>query len=48
MFVRLLLANVLPPVFGLPPGVTQATLGDIGLQEVDNLSTGVCTWIPSW
>lgn len=27
--------------FGLPPGVTQATLADIGLQEVDNLATGI-------
>ncbi|KAF9790710.1 RmlC-like cupin [Thelephora terrestris] len=27
--------------FGLPPNVTQATLGDIGLQEVNDLSTGI-------
>jgi len=27
--------------FGLPPDVTQATLGDIGLEEVTDLSTGV-------
>jgi oxalate decarboxylase/phosphoglucose isomerase-like protein (cupin superfamily) len=27
--------------FGLPPNVTQATLGDIGLQEVNNLATGI-------
>lgn len=33
--------TLFPTVFGLPLNVTQATLGDIGLQEVDNLSTGV-------
>jgi len=27
--------------FGLPPNVTQATLGDIGLQQVNNISLGV-------
>jgi len=27
--------------FGLPPNVTQATLGDIGLQEVDDLTSGI-------
>jgi len=27
--------------FGLPPDVAQATLGDIGLQDVTNITTGV-------
>jgi len=27
--------------FGLPPDVSQATLGDVGLEEVTNLSTGI-------
>jgi len=27
--------------FGLPPDVIQATLGDVGLQEVTNLTTGI-------
>jgi len=27
--------------FGLPPNITQATMGDIGLQEVDDLSNGI-------
>jgi len=27
--------------FGLPQNITQATLGDIGLQEVNDLSTGI-------
>ena len=30
-----------PTVFGLPPDVVQATLGDIGLEEVTNITTGV-------
>jgi len=30
-----------PAVFGLPPDVVQATLGDIGLEEVTNITTGV-------
>lgn len=38
----LLSTDVSSAVFGLPPNVTQATLGDIGLQEVNDLSTGVC------
>jgi len=37
----LLPPDVSPTVFGLPPDVTQATLGDIGLQEVTNITTGV-------
>lgn len=28
-------------VFGLPPDVVAATLGDVGVQEVVGLSTGV-------
>ena len=28
-------------VFGLPPDVVQATLGDIGIQEVVDLASGV-------
>ena len=31
----------LPPVFGLPPDVVAATLGDVGVEEVVSLATGV-------
>ena len=38
----LLSFSLIPPaVFGLPPDVVQATLGDIGLEEVTNITTGV-------
>ena len=40
-FVIFLLADNFPPVFGLPPDIVQATLGDIGLEEVTNLTTTV-------
>ena len=30
-----------PPVFGLPPDVVQATLGDVGLKDVTDLAVGV-------
>jgi len=51
-FLRVAGADVgpFPLVFGLPPDVVAATLGDVGVKEVVELATGVsptCSILPS-
>jgi hypothetical protein len=38
-----MVADVVWAVFGLPPDVVGATLGDIGIKEVVDIATGVST-----